>query len=149
MSSNIEHCQLVVVVALIEYRKDFLLMRRHDPQYPQWHRRWEFPGGKINPYETPLEALHREVKEETGLVIHSEKFLGVHTHHWHVEQKVQQTFLLLYHGQSSHGEVHLNQDENDAYLWEAPEAILRRPDLLGGCNDMIKKFLIPNQGATL
>ncbi len=28
---------------------------------------WEFPGGKILPGETPLAAVIREVKEETGL----------------------------------------------------------------------------------
>jgi 8-oxo-dGTP diphosphatase len=30
---------------------------------------WEFPGGKIEPNESALEALHREVKEELGVTI--------------------------------------------------------------------------------
>jgi mutator protein MutT len=38
-----------------------LLARRSD------HGRWEFPGGKIVPGETPAEALHRELHEEFGI----------------------------------------------------------------------------------
>jgi 8-oxo-dGTP diphosphatase len=30
---------------------------------------WEFPGGKIEPGETPTEAAERECLEETGLVV--------------------------------------------------------------------------------
>ena len=119
--SNLKHKQLVVSVGLIERDARFLLTRRVSPNHANWHLRWEFPGGKICPGETPTEALCREIYEETSLKIIQPKLLGVHTHHWEIPDGVQQTFILFYHCHSPEGEVLLNLSENDAYCWNTLE----------------------------
>lgn len=142
MSIVIPHRQLIVVVALIERDNKILVVRRHDPEHAQWHHRWQFPGGKIELYETPIDALRREVKEETGLTLDSEKLLGVSTHHWDTPKGIQQTFILLYHCTALSGEVHLNDQENDDYIWETPEAIILRTDLLDGNVKMFQELFL-------
>jgi 8-oxo-dGTP pyrophosphatase MutT (NUDIX family) len=42
-------------------------------------RLWSQPGGRVEPNESPLEALHREVREETGHRIQIERFVGAYS----------------------------------------------------------------------
>ena len=44
-----------------------LAARRTEP--PILAGGWEFPGGKVDPGEAPIDALHREVGEELGVTI--------------------------------------------------------------------------------
>jgi 8-oxo-dGTP diphosphatase len=55
---------LVVGAALIEDGR-LLAARRTEP--PEVAGRWEFPGGKVEPGETPETALARELREELGV----------------------------------------------------------------------------------
>lgn len=44
-----------------------LAARRSRPEHLAG--RWEFPGGKVDPGETPVEGLHRELNEELGVQV--------------------------------------------------------------------------------
>ncbi len=58
---------LVAAVALIDADGRVLLARR--PEGKPMAGLWEFPGGKIEPGETPEAALMRELHEELGIDI--------------------------------------------------------------------------------
>ena len=42
------------------------------------HHEFQLPGGGIDPGESPLQALHREVYEETGWLIARPRRIGAH-----------------------------------------------------------------------
>lgn len=56
---------LVSAVALVDADGRVLLSRR--PEGRPMAGLWEFPGGKVEPEETPEEALIRELTEELGI----------------------------------------------------------------------------------
>lgn len=57
----------VAAAALIDARGDILLAQR--PAGKAMAGLWEFPGGKIEPNETPEHALVRELSEELAITV--------------------------------------------------------------------------------
>ena len=70
---------LQVSVAIITDMSGRLLVtqRPHDISYGGF---WELPGGKIEPNETPAEALLREIHEEVGLTVTAADLIKKVTH---------------------------------------------------------------------
>ena len=61
----------VVAAIIIENGKVFATQRG----YGEFKDGWEFPGGKIEPGETPEEAIVREIKEELDTEIEAVELL--------------------------------------------------------------------------
>lgn len=70
------HNGAVCVVALTE--KNEVIMERQF-RYPFDEVMWEIPAGKLNDGETdPLEAIKRELREETGYTADNYRFIGTY-----------------------------------------------------------------------
>lgn len=80
---------LVAVAAILDGGQILLTRRRPDAHLGGM---WELPGGRIEPDETPEEALRREVLEEVGVELEDVEPLTF-SHHRYDEREV----LLLFH----------------------------------------------------
>lgn len=63
----------IEVVAAVLLRDDTVLATQRG--YGEWKGWWEFPGGKIQPGETHIQALTRELKEELDTLIAPDRYL--------------------------------------------------------------------------
>lgn len=69
---------ITVVAAVLERDGQFLVTRRQDGVHLAGL--WEFPGGKIDPGETPVAALEREILEELETRVEVRELIFETTH---------------------------------------------------------------------
>ncbi|OGR52604.1 MAG: NUDIX hydrolase [Elusimicrobia bacterium GWA2_62_23] len=80
--------------------------------------KWEFPGGKLEPGETPQVCLKRELMEEFGV----EAEIGAFVCSSKFEYKHLPVELLVYRARHLAGEFKLN--DHDRIEWVKPEDLL-------------------------
>ena len=66
------------VVGILARAEKVLVGQR--PEGKPYSGYWEFPGGKIEPDETAIDALRRELQEELGITVISAQPWFEHTH---------------------------------------------------------------------
>jgi 8-oxo-dGTP diphosphatase len=104
---------LVVVAFLIE-RDGCLLMLRRSATKDHAPGEWEPGSGRVESGETPVEAVHREVLEETGLEV---EIVGpVDTFHYYRGAAREEAIGIAFHCRALGGEVRLSA-EHDAARW--------------------------------
>lgn len=142
--SRIAHKEAHVALGVVERDGQMLLMQRKDPN-PQWDRKWEFPGGKVDAGEEPRDAVLREVEEETGFVASDASLLGTHSHDWTMSDYVMRVHLHLFRCPVGEGDVRREERSSYGHAWVSPyEAVAY--DLLEANADLIRKFLLNSQG---
>ena len=77
-TTDVTGSPVVVAAAVIEHDGRFLLTRRLEGTHLAG--RWEFPGGKCEPGETPPQALARELEEELAVPVAFGQRILVTTH---------------------------------------------------------------------
>ncbi|MER7077393.1 8-oxo-dGTP diphosphatase [Saccharopolyspora kobensis] len=122
-----------IVAALIDVDGRALLVRRcaEDSRGGEW----EFPGGKVDPGEDLTTALHREVREETGLRVKEiTGYLGAFDYTTKKGRfNRQHTWSVLVEPV-----VEVRLTEHDAYAWVAkPDEYPLGPELA----EILEKYL--------
>jgi 8-oxo-dGTP diphosphatase len=80
------------VAAAVVWRDGRLLLTRRPPEASH-PLKWELPGGKIEPRETPEQALVREIDEELGVQARPLETLATHRHLYPNGPRVEIVFV--------------------------------------------------------
>lgn len=79
-TTNRTQLPVAVCAAVIEHQGKILITER--PSNKQQGGFWEFPGGKIEPGESPHQSLKREIREELDIQIGIGPLLETVYHHY-------------------------------------------------------------------
>ncbi|MFO1316382.1 MAG: Nudix family hydrolase [Burkholderiales bacterium] len=106
--------RIVRVAAAVLLRPDGQVLLAQRPAGKPYAGYWEFPGGKLEPGETPRHALARELKEELGIDVRNaspwlvQEFVYPHAH-------VELHFFRVF---AWDGELHGH--DGQAFAWQVP-----------------------------
>jgi 8-oxo-dGTP diphosphatase len=89
--------------------------------------KWDLPGGFVHEGEHPLDAIRRELREETGLDVEPERFVGVWMDRYGEGGRGEHT-LNLYWTARAEGDA-VPADDVSEVGWFAPDELPRPAEL--------------------
>jgi len=117
----------VGVKALLKNKEGkYLLLERSLKKYPEIKGRWDIVGGRINPGDTLIDSLKREIKEETNLDLEKTPRLIAAQDIIVGDEKhvVRLTYMV-----EIDGEPTLDTEENENFKWLTLDEIKAIEDL--------------------
>lgn len=129
-----EMVELTNMCMVEDARGRVLVQDRVDPTWPGI----TFPGGHVEPGESFVDAVIREVREETGLTIAHPRLCGVK--HW-IRKNGVRYVVLLYRTKFWEGELHASSEGE--VRWVPLEELSFLP-LAHGMDRMLRVFLEEN-----
>lgn len=131
----------LAVVAGALQRRDGLWLMHLRPEGKHHAGLWEFPGGKVEPHELPIESLKRELAEELGIACRDDACTPAGFAEGGADRSGQPLVILLYTVRNWHGDP--QSLEGGAVGWFTPsEALaLAKPPL----DDLLAQRLFQNR----
>jgi len=116
----------IVAKALVRNSKGLYLVLHRSNTHPLFPGHIDFPGGEVEPEETPEVAVAREIQEETGLSVNPNKFKKLFT------KQYGQTTHILFEAKLAEpdAKIALSWEHKD-YRWITPEELKRLPRFPG------------------
>jgi 8-oxo-dGTP diphosphatase len=109
----------IVVTGIIKYKDKILILKR-SPESSIHPNKWAFPGGKVEKDEELIEALSREIQEETGLTITNKKtYISDYTY---PRPDNTSTIGICFLVETNNNQVNLNNEFTE-YKWIFPKDI--------------------------
>jgi 8-oxo-dGTP pyrophosphatase MutT (NUDIX family) len=111
--------KLRLVKALVRCGGEYLVLRKaQDRYFPDNINGWECPGGIIDEFENPEEAILRKTKEETGLDVQLKKELA-----WIRMTNENDSLCGVYLLESPEQEEVILSPEHSNHLWVYPNEV--------------------------
>lgn len=116
----------IVAKALVRNSEGLYLVLYRGNTHPRFPGHIDFPGGEVESEETPEAAVAREIQEETGLSVDSEKLKKLFA------KQYGQTTHMLFEAEFAKLDAKVALSwERESYRWITPEELKRLPRFPG------------------
>ena len=120
----------------VDARGRLLLVRRSGDVY---HGYWDLPGGFVDEDENPLDTIRRELREETGLDVEPEAFVGVWVDRYSEDGSGAATLNLYWTARVLGGDPEPADDVSEI-RWFPPDALPRRDQFAFHVADVVSAW---------